>query len=227
VVVSHVGGFSRHDLRAAMEEDEFSLEPGAQTQGYYFIGNGRTVPSGPGSAANGKYRFTSQVPETWRSAFRAAFQQWSNAFSNDCVKFTEGTGAVSQITIGVGNLGNADDDRPAEAQGEYPLARRGLPFVVGPNITINTAFVGEADAGWRLHTALHEIGHNLGFTHPWAGQGTVIPGTARSSTGCCSASYFTVMDYFGDEVLSNDDTTALGLVFAKRGPRSSQLSCNF
>lgn len=76
-------------------------------------------------------------------------------------------------------------------------------------------------ASERLATALHELGHSLGFSHPW--RGVRIAGTATNNGSlvngpqeCCLASYETIMDYAGDTQLSADDVKAVGVRFKKQ-----------
>jgi len=209
---------SRSELLEEIAAVGFTNGPGQAPQGYYYIlGLPTGSPLGPARAYDVGFTFSAAVPETWRQAFRTGFSHWSTASSSDCVNFTEGTGHLSQISIVVGNIGTADDGKPAEAVGALPTFNAAIRAdVPGAKITIGTGFVGEADASWRAHTAIHEIGHTLGFKHPWAG--THITGTATNqASGCCSASYFTVMDYYGDTVLSADDLASLSKVLSKVG----------
>lgn len=64
----------------------------------------------------------------------------------------------------------------------------------------------------------------MGFNHPWVGKRT--NGTAENkNSGCCGASSFTVMDYWGDTTLSADDRLSLERVLSKRSalPLKGQL----
>lgn len=212
--------FFKDELLDDIEQSGFSLGPASKPQGYWYV-SGVAAPAW--AASTGKYSFSASVPETWRAAFRTAFSRWSAASGSDCVSFSEGPAGVYGINIGVMGCPLADDGGPSEACASDPklIVQKGAQHIRLGQIWVDTAFVNESSSDWRIHTAMHEIGHALGFSHPW--EGSHLSGTAVNSSGCCSANYFTVMDYYGDTVLSADDVVSLSKRFTKipNPPRAS------
>jgi hypothetical protein len=212
VIADGDGLFSKAELLDEIESTGFSLAPTQMPQGYWY-GNGTASPAW--AASDGTFSFSASVPEAWRAAFRPAFGRWSAASGSDCVTFHEAGAGVYGINITVADCGIADDGFPAEACSGYPkwLTQKGVSHFRLGQIQIDDGSVGEPSSDWRIHTAMHEIGHALGFSHPW--QGYRISGTATNTAGCCSASYYTVMDYYGDTTLSSDDLLSLSKKFSK------------
>lgn len=198
----------------------FDAGPGQSLQGYFYNSNLKTNMSP--RAEKVFYSFSAAVPETWRASFRAAAAAWGAASASDCVGFQEGTGSAgqSQIKIGVGEAGTAANGGPAAAVASFPISFS-IPHVIsqriltGSSITIDTGSVGLASESARLGVAVHELGHTLGFTHPW--DGTLIAGSTKNgNSSCCSATYTTVMDYRGTTALSSDDLVSLAKRFKKQ-----------
>jgi hypothetical protein len=164
-----------------------------------------------------QYHFDSSVSEAWRAQFRSAANAWSAA--SDCLRMTEcptctlTTQSQNVIFIQVGEAGVASDGSPAGARGSFPAVTRTAGVLVGHATIIDFDVANSTNATYMLRTALHELGHNIGLTHPNDGH-VLIPGTAASSTGCCISTYPTVMDYSnGPAALQPDDLTAIRLLY--------------
>jgi hypothetical protein len=156
-------------------------------KGYYRGG-------GVASALNVSYSFIGDVPQRLRKALAEAAARWSGP--TDCIDIdAANTGhnfEVSMQPLGGGFAGSADS---------------GFSTLLGQNMQFDpTWLAGASDAEVRS-AALHEVGHILGFKHPWEGQH--VPGTAMRGAcdgNGCRPSYVSVMDYFGSETaLSLDD----------------------
>jgi hypothetical protein len=215
------------ELLAEIEAAAFKVDPSQTPQGYYHNmqvsgrGGVSSIPVPP-RAAKTYFRFDANVPEHWRQAFRTATAAWGNLSATDCLGFVEGTGpnGSSQITIVVGEAGTADDGNPASGDAKLPTFHSGgrlAPsyWIVGSRIRIDPSFKDVTDHNTQQSFALHELGHTLGFKHPW--KGSWIGGTAKNgNSGCCSASYFTVMDYDGMSTLTADDRISALTTFKKK-----------
>lgn len=218
--------YDKEELLNEIDIVGFEATPGQTPQGYYyFVQNvlNHTQAYHQPRAATTFVRFDANVPEPWRQAFRQAMALWGNASSTDCVGFREGTGPTgsSQITVTVAEAGTADDGGPAGAVAKLPTLYRASTilsyYIVGSSIKVDPSVTGWTDTSAMRRLALHEMGHTLGFKHPW--KGSQIQGTARNANGdaCCTGSYASVMDYSGTPTVpSADDVASLAVVFKKK-----------
>lgn len=172
-------------------------------KGYWHAGS----PVAPGSAFC--FTFAASVSSSWRDAFRYGAAQW-NASGAQCLRLAEceAAGNGGLITISVGDAGTSATGGQAGARATFPTWLRNIGPRVGNSIVIDTSVQGTADTSFQRNTAMHELGHTLGFTHPR--NGTFIAGSSSSTTGCgpggCTASYPTVMDYnYVETTTSSDD----------------------
>jgi hypothetical protein len=131
-------------------------------------------------ATSVKLTFDSDVPSAWKTAFRSAIVEWNGSA---CIDISESSGS-ERIRISM----NSGLSSSTIAKGMFPYKRQtGLigrapiyTYFPGTGIGVNPDFNGlSADA--KLNTAIHELGHNLGFMHP--GDGVLIPGTKTGNVG--------------------------------------------
>lgn len=133
--------------------------------------------------------FAAGVSNAWRTALNAARNEWNSKTP----KFAEATGGAATISVVLAT------DLPADtvATGTAPPNR---------TIKLNSNYSGRCassprslesiPANRKVYTAMHEIGHVLGFEHPPPFSGTAlrahIAGTAQSN-GTTNVGYATVM----------------------------------
>jgi hypothetical protein len=165
------------------------------------------------------FAFAAGVSAAWKDAFRRAFTAWTNVGA--CVRLSE---CGAQTTITVGEAGTAADGTPAAAIADYPRYISPLGTFQGQYIIIDTSVAKSTNTTFMRRTALHELGHSIGMTHPR--DGALITGTQSSTSGCntggCIASYPTVMDYnFATTSLSADDQLSLRKLYPKSVVRGS------
>lgn len=220
----------------------YDPSPHQQPQGYYYKSDSEFGRNASPRALGTYFKFTAAVPTAWRDSIRHAALIWGSLSSTDCVSFIEGTApnsGISQITIGVGDLGNSDSGQPAAASAEFPVLfappHAGFHIITGRKLTIDRDSVNLADESRRLAIALHELGHSLGFMHPW--KGVRIAGTQKNTGSlindadeCCLASYHTIMAYGDDTMVTGDDIQALAVRFKKQTlilPHSTLVTCNY
>lgn len=104
--------------------------------------------------------FDGSVPRRWRTAFRSAIAEWNNL--NGGIKFHLITGTycpANGITVDFASLGSSNND--VFARGGFPTSN-GNP---GSLITVNSTCTVSQNAAQRLKTAVHELGHTIGFMH--------------------------------------------------------------
>ena len=114
----------------------------------------------PPRANSIRLKFDADVSNAWKTAIRAASAQWS---ANVCIEISETAGADSlQVSV--------DTTLPgiATAVAYTPFKKDGV-VLPGPKILVNPSFSNES---LLLFSALHNVGHILGFMHP--GTGTLI-----------------------------------------------------
>lgn len=139
-----------------------------------------------------KVAFAGVVSDAWKKAFNDAAKEWNKQVP----RFSQpGPGSAGTITVQMGVDGQLVSS-PAKAN--FPPNRT---ININPNFRSNDCpnqNIEQVSATVKLATAVHEMGHTLGFTHPFANQGVRITGTAQNTvTGSCSGtgcvSYSTVM----------------------------------
>lgn len=150
-------------------------QPHSSFDGYY---NSRQLvdPRGPlylvPRAVSVKLTFDPAVPSSWKTAAVAAAAQWSQAA---CIEI--GTAEAGPDTLQI----RMDGSLPSYvyANGTFPSPDNRNVWHVGASVAINpdTPKLSSKTKEWIL---LHELGHNLGFTHPNRG-GTWIDGTLSSN----------------------------------------------
>lgn len=189
---------------ASEEVEGFELDEETTEKGYYWsitsnrLGSYARVPSGSVSMT-----FSSDVPDVWRTAFRDAAAAWSN--SNPCISIREG-GSGYPLNIQMSST------ITAIADAKLPKARTSRGVAVGYNpgdrIRVSTlTFLFSTNQ--RAYTALHEMGHTLGYMHPR--EGTHIAGT---SSGTSYASVMsTPLPSSPRTTLSSDDITSRNKLF--------------
>jgi hypothetical protein len=158
-------------------------------KGYYRGG-------GVANALNVSYSFIGDVPQRLRDALAEAAARWSGP--TDCIDIdAANTGhnfEVSMQPLGGGFAGSADS---------------GFSTLLGQNMQFDPTWLAGAPDAEVRSAALHEVGHILGFQHPWQGQhiaGTAMRGACDGNGPGCRPSYVSVMDYFERETaLSLDD----------------------
>jgi hypothetical protein len=109
--------------------------------------------------------FDTNVPAVWQTAFAQAAAAWNNSCIN--IRIGSGTdgirvrmdGSLDSRTLGVGTF-------PTLTQGARDLIGDEVALV-GAGIRINSN--ASVTAAKAFHVATHELGHNLGFTHPGGG----------------------------------------------------------
>jgi len=145
----------------------------------------------------------------WRDAFLSAAEQWNDA----APAFRDRLGTPGIIDIVIGDLGPGTSSS---------IARTTQP--PSPQITLNSRYdsrcaisINLLTPEEKIYTALHEVGHVLGFEHqPPAAQnpGTrEVPGTSTGST------YPTVMATGGCRTLTElteDDIRSVAVVYPSR-----------
>lgn len=127
-----------------------------------------------------RIEFGGAVPEDWREAFYTAAGQWGEV-PNGCILFTFSKRVNTQNVISIIMDSGLDNDVMARAS--FPRARRQFGntrtfLLPGGKLRINP-LGNNANAARKLKTALHELGHMLGFTHP--GEGAHLRTTSRSN----------------------------------------------
>jgi len=145
----------------------------------------------------------------WRAAFLSAQDQWNDA----APAFRERAGTPGIVDIEVGDLGLGTAS---------VIARTSQP--PDPKITLNSRYGNVCATSIDLltpeektYTALHEMGHVLGFEHqPPAAQN---PGTREVPGTSTGSSYETVMATGGCRTLttlSEDDRRSAAIVYPSR-----------
>lgn len=174
-------------LRAVLLDAAQAEASGVVEKGYFNPGN--ALFSGKRITLS----FGATVSPAWKTAYNAAAAEWNKQVP----RFSQpGPGSAGVITVNKG--------RPNPPILNSSLAAAPLP----PNrtITINENFSGaqacpganieSLSATVKNNSALHEIGHILGFEHPppHPTGGVRIAGTASSPNTGSTVAYSTVMD---------------------------------
>ncbi len=178
------------------------------------------------------------LPAGWKLAFRRAAAAWSSTKYGDTQigisMDAEGKRAnASRWTIVI-DPGTYSTLHPATALASspsyVPIGGGWVAMRPGSLVIVNTwTSYNQADMD---HTALHELGHTLGFHHP--GHGTWLQGTAINESGgsryCddrnLAGHYETAMcsgPGYGTHYLSEDDRLAASMLY----PREEQFDVTF
>jgi hypothetical protein len=161
-----------------------------------------------------RLNFDSSVSADWRAAVLQAAAEWNDA----CINMQDGVGTETinvtiDPTLGVDTLGRAELSRVVTVLGSR-VAAGSVTAVPGTRLLLNSAPLSAAE---MFHVALHELGHNLGFTHPT--EGAVIPTTLSDGTSGNDVSYNTIMAPVITSPpltgLQGDDLHARSAVFSK------------
>lgn len=133
--------------------------------------------------------FDSTVSAAWKTAVLQAAARWNST----CINMQDGVGTETinvfvDPTLGVDTLGRAQLSRVVTVLGSRGAAGS-VTAVPGSRLRLTSAPISAAD---MFHVALHELGHNLGFTHPDEG-GSVVRGTNQDTTSGDNVSYSTIM----------------------------------
>jgi hypothetical protein len=120
-----------------------------------------------------KVCFNANVPSSWKTAYRNAFTQWNSL--NGKLKFVETTTQwpMYGIQIQYAYLGWSNP----YATTYYPVA--GAP---GSSSIINSSIAILTNSNQKLYTAIHELGHAIGFAHTDVSSGATLISTAN--VGC-------------------------------------------
>lgn len=150
-----------------------------------------------------------------KTAARAALQQWAAASG---LVFLEVRSGHGDISFGAYNF-DLDPEQAGFAGFAY------YPFV---EVSITSQYTHVSDIGGDLfmdiryasntHVLLHEIGHALGFKHPFSGDPTLVPALDNHTN--------TVMSYTGNYpgVLGVFDLQAVAAVYGPAGSGGSHLA---
>lgn len=106
------------------------------------------------------YVDVSTLPTAWKTAFRSAITQWNGLKLR--VKFSEVSGycPANGITVQYASLGSNTSNVFAQAGG-FPTST-GNPASL---ITVNSSCTVSMSSSQKLKTAVHELGHAIGFMH--------------------------------------------------------------
>jgi hypothetical protein len=158
------------------------------------------------------FRFNDNVPQYLRDAVLSAASEWNGVSS--CIGMGAHHSGAGTHFVEIyyvkefkgGFAGSADGGyqhcRPeATAQDQYHCAHLGSNIGFSEEIFPRTPPIGKYDEA--ISTALHEIGHVLGFKHPFDPEASKswVPGTGRASASCpgnggtCKPAYASIMDY--------------------------------
>jgi hypothetical protein len=192
VVVEGDMGMARADLLEAAEAEA----SGVVEKGYF-------IPTNRLFAGNKiRLSFGASVSQAWRDAYSAAIIEWNSKVPK--FAFVGGPGSPATIQVNKG--------RP-----NPPILNSSIALATNPpnrTITLNENFAGASacpgknietlSAAVKKASAVHEIGHVLGFTHPppLPTDGVRIAGTAATMAVSDPTKQQTVMDSGCDKTLS-------------------------
>ena len=186
-----VEGDIRFEKRALLERIEVVIEKGYEADGWTIDGVLRESPDNSNlTSLHMCFRFASDVPSVWKTGVRVATRQWNDSgrmsgtqggtfWNSSDINFAEvGSGSHPECTGGIMEVTMVNGIPGAVADCQFPIGNK-----VGTGLRLNSADAeitsttnNDAWREFRVHLALHEIGHCLGLAHP--GEGDLISGTA-------------------------------------------------
>ena len=181
-----------------LKQRKWDLEDGETLSYSFYLGDG-VVPY-TASYAEPYEQHSVEIPDAQKDELRAAYATWSTYAP---FTFEEVTETASGLVVG--DLRNAyinrytgDDLSGTAAFAYYPYANLvgGDTWYVEPTaVSTNATF---ADDTYGRMTALHEIGHSIGLSHPFdggSGSGETLTGNGLTDTMRQTVMSYTRSDY--------------------------------
>lgn len=181
-----------------LKQRKWDLQDGETLSYSFYLGDG-VVPY-TASYAEPYEQHSVEIPDAQKDELRAAYATWSTYAP---FTFEEVTETASGLVVG--DLRNAyinrytgDDLAGTAAFAYYPYASLvgGDTWYVEPTaVTTNATF---ADDTYGRMTALHEIGHSIGLSHPFdggSGSGETLTGNGLTDTMRQTVMSYTRSDY--------------------------------
>ncbi|KUJ61797.1 hypothetical protein AR687_11300 [Flavobacteriaceae bacterium CRH] len=157
----------------------------------------------PEMAGSVQVYISPEVTSEWRIAINKAIIIWNNTNSSINITTTNTTTSLS-INIIMGEIPE-----------KYTIANASYPSGGGPGkrMKINTIYMNKLNDTDRLHTIIHELGHNFGLGHTEETEGSLIPCTSSKDIGSIMFGMHddnTAFTYFDNVAISTLYPIAIG-----------------